>query len=63
MVKVTDTNRNFGTQTLTLIIDGLLFAGTDDKTFNNVLPDQLGRFTINGANKTGGGVLSVALPY
>jgi len=42
-------------------IDGVLFAGTDDKTFNNLLPDQLGRFTINGTNTTGGVILSV--PY
>jgi len=43
-------------------IDGLLFAGTDHNTFANTpLPDQLGRFTVNGANNTGGSVLS--LPY
>ena len=43
-------------------IDGLLFAGTGHNTVSGTpLPDQLGRFTINGANKTGGSVLSV--PY
>ena len=42
-------------------VDGLLFAGTDQRTFDNVTPDQLGRFTMNGTNQTGGTVLSV--PY
>jgi hypothetical protein len=42
-------------------VNGLLFAGTDQRTFDNVLPDQLGRFTMNGTNQTGSTVLSV--PY
>jgi hypothetical protein len=29
---------------------GTLFIGTDENTFNNVLPDQLGVATVNGAN-------------
>ena len=41
-------------------IDGLLFAGTDHNTVSGTpLPDQLGRFTINGTSMTGGGALSV----
>jgi hypothetical protein len=41
-------------------IDGLLFAGTGHNTVSGTpLPDQLGRFTINGTSMTGGGALSV----
>jgi hypothetical protein len=32
---------------------GTLFIGTDEDTFNNVLPDQLGVATVNGASLVG----------
>jgi glutamine cyclotransferase len=44
-------------------IDGLLFAGSDHNTFAlTPLPDQLGRFTVNGPNQDGVGVI-LSVPY
>jgi Bacterial Ig-like domain (group 3) len=43
-------------------VDAVLFAGTDQNTLSgNPLPDQMGRFTINGTTVTGNSILSV--PY
>jgi hypothetical protein len=39
---------------------GTLFIGTDENTFNGVLPDQLGVATVNGANVVGTTVYSTS---